>query len=100
MLRIIGRLYLNNSSSHLLDACSTNARFKATNVAYEGSPLSPLLFILYVAGLVDHLSTGAAGICLADGTRICCIMYADDVLLIATSAEALQKLIDDTTASK
>ncbi len=100
MMRIIGRLYANDSFSLQLGACSTDTRFRVTTGVHEGSPLSPLLFILYVAGLLDFLrSTGAAegGIRLPDGTRVCCIMYADDVLLIATSTEGLQKLVDDTT---
>ncbi len=99
MLRILGRLYSNDSFSLLLGAASTDTRFKVTNGVHEGSPLSPLLFILYVAGLVNFLrSTGAAegGIRLPDGSKITCIMYADDILLIATSAAALQKMIDDT----
>jgi hypothetical protein len=67
---------------------------------HEGLPLSPLLFILFVAGLVDHLrATGLpdGGIRLEDGTRIFCVMYADDVLLIATTEAGLQRLINDTT---
>jgi hypothetical protein len=100
MLKILGRLYLNEAFSLLLGACSTDARFRVTTGVHEGSPLSPLLFILYIAGLVDFLQqTGASngGIRLPDGSRIYCKMYADDVLLIATSETVLQKLIGDTT---
>jgi hypothetical protein len=100
MLKILGRLYSNDSFSFLLGASSADTRFRVTTGVHEGSPLSPLLFILYVAGLVDNLRrTGASegGIRLPNGTRIFCVLYADDVLLIATSAAALQRLIDDTT---
>ncbi len=100
MLKILGRLYSNDSFSLQLGAYSTDTRFKVTTGVHEGSPLSPLLFILFVAGLVDHLrATGSAdgGIRLSDGSRIFCVMYADDVLLIATTEAGLQRLIDDTT---
>jgi hypothetical protein len=100
MLKILGRLYSNDSFSLLLGESSTDTRFRVTTGVHEGSPLSPLLFILYVAGLVSHLrETGASegGIRLPDGSRIFCVLYADDVLLIATSATALQRLIDETT---
>jgi hypothetical protein len=49
--------------------------------------------------LIAHLRrTGAetGGVRLDDGTIICCILYADDVLLLAETPEALQRLIDET----
>jgi hypothetical protein len=39
----------------------------------------------------------AGGIRLDDGTLICCILYADDVLLLAETPAALQTLINETT---
>jgi hypothetical protein len=98
-LRILTRLYSRDSFSLLLDGVESNSSFSVTAGVHEGSPLSPLLFILYVAELTTFLRhTGAdqGGFRLSDGTTIFCVLYADDVLLIATSADGLQRLIDDT----
>ncbi len=36
------------------------------------------------------------GVKLADGTWLCCMLYADDVLLLSTSRDGLQQLINQT----
>jgi hypothetical protein len=66
---------------------------------HEGSPLSPLLFIIFIAGLTRHLQEkhdGDGAIRLVDGTRLYCLLYADDVLLVSLSPSGLQKLVDET----
>jgi hypothetical protein len=100
-LRVLTRLYSKDSFSILLEDDSTPQRFNVTAGVHEGSPLSPLLFILFMSDLVEHLrrcGSSLGGFRLRDGSTIFCILYADDVLLIATSAAALQRLIDDTSS--
>ncbi len=98
-LRVLTRLYSQDTFTLLLDGVESEQQFSVTAGVHEGSPLSPLLFILYISDLVSHLRrTGAdiGGIELEDGTRIFCILYADDVLLISSTPEGMQRLLDDT----
>jgi hypothetical protein len=100
-LRVLSRLYSKDTFSLLLDGIASNQKFTVSKGVHEGSPLSPLLFILYISDLVEYLRrTGAeqGGLRLDDGTIICCILYADDILLLAETPEALQRLIEDTTS--
>jgi hypothetical protein len=98
-LRVITRLYSKDTFSLLLDGVPSESVFEVSRGVHEGSLLSPLLFILYISDLVEHLRrTGAdaGGIKLDNGTIISCILYADDVLLLAETPEALQTLINET----
>jgi hypothetical protein len=100
-LRVISRLYSRDTFSLLLDGIPSEQVFTVSRGVHEGSPLSPLLFILYVSDLIVHLRQSGAeqgGLRLDDGTIVCCIIYADDILLLAENPEALQKLIDETTS--
>jgi hypothetical protein len=98
-LRILTRLYSGDTFSVLLDGKPGTRKFHVGNGVHEGIPLSPLHFILFKAGLVDKLKSAGAdrfGVRLEDGTWLCYILYADDVLLVSTSREGLQELIDHT----
>ena len=57
----------------------------------QGGVLSPLLFNLYVDGLLDDLESKKLGCCVAD-TYVGCIMYADDILLLSASIVVLQSM--------
>jgi hypothetical protein len=98
-LRILTRLYSGDTFSVLLDGKPGSRKFNVNAGVHEGSPLSPLLFIIFIAGLIDKLkSTGADryGVRLADGSWLFCMLYADDVLLLSTSRDGLQHLINVT----
>jgi hypothetical protein len=100
-LKVLARLYSKDTFSLLLDGVASSKIFKVSKGVHEGSPLSPLLFILYVSDLIVYLRrTGAeeGGLRLDDGTVVCCILYADDILLLAETPEALQRLMDATSA--
>ncbi len=94
-LRMLTRLYTGDSFSILLDGVSSVRTFQVNTGVHEGSPLSPLLFILFIAQLAEFLQTHA----IAHGYRIdasnviLCLLYADDVLLISPTREGLQELI-------
>ena len=64
----------------------------------QGCPLSPILFNLCIELILRRVKEAAAnlksGQCDYCGTLICCLAYADDLVLIARSKKALQTLLD------
>ena len=69
--------------------------FKCTTGVRQGDNLSPLLFSLYLNDLEEVLSN-----CTYPGIRInnknlCCLLYADDIVIFSYNAFSLQKLLDE-----
>ena len=54
----------------------------------QGCPLSPILFITFM-NRISRRSQGVEGICLG-GLRIASLLFADDVVLLASSGRDLQ----------
>jgi hypothetical protein len=59
----------------------------------EGCVLSPILFALYINGLAEELNAEGCGVMIG-GKRMSCLMFADDIVLLADSKEALQTSLD------
>ncbi len=99
-LSMLTRLYSGDSFSILLDGVSSTRTFQVNQGVHEGSPLSPLLFILFIADLAEELrrEAGNHGVRLNCGAVIFCLLYADDVLLVSLTRLGLQTLIDRTCA--
>ena len=55
--------------------------------------MSPVLFAFYVNDVITKLEYSNLGCCVGD-TYTGCIMYSDDIALIAASITMLQKMID------
>lgn len=62
----------------------------------QGSVLSPFLFSLLLSPLATHLKDKGFGIALA-GTKISCLLYADDLVLIAQSALQMRQMMREAT---
>jgi len=56
--------------------------FLATNGVKQGGVLSPMLYLLYIDGLLVKLSTAGVG-CYFDPIFVGVLAYADDLLLLA-----------------
>ena len=71
---------------------SLSEPFKASNGVRQGGVLSPRLFNVYMDELSDMLNASNVG-CQINSTFSNHLMYADDTVLLAPSAKALQLLI-------
>ena len=59
----------------------------------QGGLLSPILFSVYVDDLFNLLRASGYGIYI-DNLFPCCILYADDVLLLSSSCHGLQSVLN------
>lgn len=81
--------------------CSTSVKwgdfvslpFNVTSGVRQGGILSPCLFAIYIDDLHHRLEKSGFGCCI--GYVYCgCILYADDILLLASSVIAMQSMLD------
>ena len=58
----------------------------------QGGVLSPYLFACYIDDIVDALQRSGLG-CNVKHVPVCIFLYADDIVLLTPSVEALQQMI-------
>ena len=66
--------------------------FLAINGVKQGGVLSPVLFCLYIDGLLTALSKAGVG-CFIGENFVGALAYADDIVLLAPSASALRTML-------
>jgi hypothetical protein len=59
----------------------------------QGSILSPILFDIFVDDIIKHVNATSLGVLLGD-RRVCCLLYADDIVLISNSPTDLQRMLN------
>jgi hypothetical protein len=76
------------------NGATLGATFDSTRGVKQGDPLSPLLFGIFVDRLEQWMSDrlGDMGVGLG-GEKLRLLLYADDLTLLATSTDDLQKLL-------
>ena len=74
---------------------NTNSNTEKFTYQFLGCNLSPLLFSLYISGIGEELNSSGLGIDLQD-VNISAILFADDLVLIGKSREALNLLMEKT----
>ena len=91
-IRVCKSLYQDVEASIVLDG-KQSRWFKVENGLRQGCPLSPLLYSIYVMGMVEKLEEEGLGV--KEGDYWCgALLYADDVVLLAESPDELQKMLD------
>ena len=66
--------------------------FKVENGLRQGCLLSPLLYSIYVMGMVEKLEEEGLGV--KEGDYWCGVLLYSDVVLLAEYPEELQKMLD------
>ena len=64
-----------------------------TNGVKQGCKISPTLFSIYINDLAEEIKRLNCGVNL-DDTIVSVFLYADDIVLIAPTAENLQRMLD------
>jgi len=97
-LTALKSLYSSTTFSVKVGRSHSDRSFNTSKGVKQGCPLSPLLFGLLMDKLHMRIREDCpdVGVRLLDedGTMLACIMYADDVVLMAQSEVDLQRLVD------
>ena len=72
-------------------------QFKYEKGVLQGNPLSPLLFNLFINDIFEAIRNESP-ITLDGVNKLNALMYADDLIIMATSPDELQKSLDGLTA--
>ena len=59
----------------------------------QGCPLSPTLFAVFIDGLIRRLKNSGLGLDVDGGNRLCSLLYADDIVVLAENEDDLDQLI-------
>ena len=89
LIRIISLLYLN-TSSQVWNGSSLSDKFSVEYGVKQGCLLSPILFSLYLNDIDEFLPNGVK----INNNIIKILLYADDLVILAESADELQFMIN------
>ena len=93
MLEIMRTLYAN-----LQNCVKVNGRitdwFAQSSGVRQGDTLAPTLFAVFINDLALEINAMSAGVTIQPGETVSILMYADDIVLLAESAESLQLMMD------
>jgi hypothetical protein len=95
MFRLIQLLYVDCSSAVLTDAGLTD-RFPVEQGTRQGAVLSIFLFSLIISPLADELRALDLGTTFGNHC-IECLLFADDIVLIAVTESKLQEMMNVAT---
>lgn len=92
-IRLIMCLY-TQATAKIRTKCSQSEKFKIGKGVLQGETLSPILFTIFIEDLIDHLEKSKIPGLLLGKIIVHVLMYADDIVLLASNAIYLQSKID------
>jgi hypothetical protein len=92
MFRVLHGMYQNVWSAVLVDG-GLSQWFSLNIGLRQGCVLSPLLFDLFINGVAEELKQQGLGVSVMD-SKLSILMFADDIVLMASSEQELQKMLD------
>ena len=93
MWRVIKGMYESSRSAVLLEGEKLEV-FNLEQGVAQGCSLSPILFSVFINGLLVAVEQAGLGIELSDGGRVGGLLFADDFVGVSESGEQLQRVID------
>jgi len=94
MWRVLRSIYETVESCVTIDG-ETTSWFPIDTGVRQGCVLSPLLYALFINGLVKELNAlGVGGVEIEEGKKVSAFLYADDIVLLADNRYALQAMLD------
>ena len=95
MFRLLQSMLASGSKRRVVVGGESSDAFETTVGLPQGAVLSPLLYALFINGLAVKLNQLGCGVDVF-GRRVSILLYADDIVLVAESAEELQRMLDAT----
>ncbi|XP_053395610.1 uncharacterized protein LOC128555864 [Mercenaria mercenaria] len=93
MLNALRSLYSSVKSCIRLNGVNSDW-FNVKTGLRQGCSLSPILFNLFINDLVNNVKLLNVGIDIGEDEKLCILLYADDIVLVAESETDLQLLLD------
>ena len=93
MWRVIKEMYRVSRSAVLLDGECSEA-FDVQQGVAQGCSIAPILFSVFINGLLKEVEQAGLGVELSDGSTIGGLLIADDFVGVCDSEEELQRLIN------
>ena len=94
ILRLLQNIYKNSECSVRLNGKLTQF-FAYEKGVIQGNPISPILFNIYVNDLFEELAeANKTPVSLDGSSSIHALMFADDLIILSTSAKGLQDSLD------
>jgi Reverse transcriptase (RNA-dependent DNA polymerase) len=90
-IRLLFSLYKNHMACVLWNGVYSS-RFPVHNGVKQGGILSPVLFCVYIDGLLNRLADCHVG-CYIGSNFLGALAYADDIVLLAPTPSAIRKLL-------
>ena len=91
MWRMLRNMYAKTESCVEVDG-KQSSWFEVKEGVMQGCVLSPLLYAVFIDGLARQIKEQCRGV-VVDGIRVQLLLYADDIVLMAESAEELQSML-------
>ena len=66
----------------------------SSNGILQGNNISPMIFSIYLNGLLQELSKSEGGVKLSENEVVSVLAYVDDIVLLSETESGLQKLLN------
>lgn len=90
--QVVKSMYTSSKSCVRVNSKITNF-FPITLGVKQGDNLSPSLFKIFINDLPDYLNSATDSVYI-NSNPVKCLMYADDIILLSSTAEGLQQELD------
>lgn len=97
LLKVLMALFDSNKAYLAINGSNSDT-FPLTSGLLQGSPLSPILYSIFINDLIEDVSTNEKkwrrGSTLLGGRLFSCLLYADDIVLMANSIDHLKDMLE------